>query len=279
MCPARRAALSDAVQASRALARKKADQDRCSAAALAVLWEAVACMELAANTAAPWVDPKIESPNGAWVEMTYYDPTRVNRFYESSRNWTDERFAILSSHRFRRGDDASMLGIMQDQGVLEPQLIDTFEKAEAATIRFLREQFETLAASWSEMRAYAAAFEHGLLLVPSEVGQVVNDDDELVPHAIVVWETRRDASRGAIGDSVTGAIETAEQAGRLAIDVAEHVADARLRVVDALEFEDGKVYLQPWQRPFPYWVKRGALTEEELVVLDRAQIAWVEESD
>lgn len=104
MCPARRAALSDAVQASRALARKKADQDRCSAAALAVLWEAVACLELAANTAAPWVDPKIESPNGAWVEMTYYDATRVNRFYESSRNWTDERFAILSSHRFRRGN-------------------------------------------------------------------------------------------------------------------------------------------------------------------------------
>ena len=115
--------------------------------------------------------------------------------------------------------------------------------------------------------------------MPSAVGQVVNDRDELVPHAIVVWGTRRDASRGAIGDSVKGAVDGAEQVGLLAIDVAEHVADARLRVVDALEFEDGNVFLRPWQRPFPYWVKRGALTDEELGVLNRAQIAWIEETD
>src|SRR5207237_210653 len=106
----------------------------------------------------------------------------------------------------------------------DERVMAAFEEAEAATARFLRERFETLASAWKDMRGYASSFEHGLLLVPSEVGAVVDDNDEVIPHAIVMWETRKDASRGHAGDSVESAIDAAEQAGTLAIDLAHHVS-------------------------------------------------------
>jgi hypothetical protein len=279
LSPAHRAALTDAVHVARSLERRDAHADQRAAAALAVLWETVACLELAANTAAPWVDPQIEAANGAWVELTIYDPTRVNRFYQSSRKWTDERFAVLSAHRFRRGDDTTMLDVFSDQGILDERMTAAFQEAEAATTRFLREQFQTLAGAWEEMRAYAAAFEHGLLLVPSEIGEIVDPSGAVIPHAIVVWESRGEGTRGHVGDSTTAAIDAGVYAGSLAIDVAEHVADARLRVVETLEFGPDGIYLRPWDRPFPYWVRRGDLSEETLEVLNHSRIAWVEAVD
>jgi hypothetical protein len=69
-------------------------------AVLETMWEAVSCLELAANTAAPWVDSQLPAPNGRWAEATLYDGSRVNRFFESSQNWSDVRFAALSAHRF-----------------------------------------------------------------------------------------------------------------------------------------------------------------------------------
>ncbi|HEY3944476.1 MAG TPA: hypothetical protein VGL78_04545 [Solirubrobacteraceae bacterium] len=276
LSPAHRAALADAVQMARNLERRDSDPDRRAAAALAVLWETVGCLELAANTAAPWVDPRVESANGAWVEMTIYDPTRVNRFYQSSRNWTDERFAVLSAHRFRRGNDTTMLDVFRDEGIVDERVIAAFAEAEVATTRFLREQFQTLASAWEEMRAYAAAFEHGLMLVPAAVGEIVDSAGAVLPHAIVVWESRGEGTRGHVGDSTAAAIDAGEYAGSLAIDVAEHVADARLRVVETFEFASDGIYLRPWDRPFPYWVRRGDLTEEALDVLNQSRIAWVE---
>lgn len=277
LCSARRGALEDSVRAARRTVRKSsASQDRRSAVAVETLWEAVACLELAATVAAPWVDPQLQSPNGAWVEMTRYDAGRANRFYESSHKWTDERFAILSTHRFRHGDDTSMLDMLRAEGLSDERMIAAFEEAEAATSRFLRERFDTLATAWKSMRSYAAGFEHGLLLVPAEVGAVVNADDEVIPHAIVMWETRKDASRGHIGDSVEGAIDAAEIAGMLAIDLAHHVSDARLRIVEALDFEDDEVYLRPWQDPFPYWFRRGDVSDETLELLEaNVRLAWV----
>jgi hypothetical protein len=154
-----------------------------------------------------------------------------------------------------------------------------FQEAEAATTRFLREQFQTLAGAWEEMRAYAAAFEHGLLLVPSEIGEIVDPSGAVIPHAIVVWESRGEGTRGHVGDSTTAAIDAGVYAGSLAIDVAEHVADARLRVVETLEFGPDGIYLRPWDRPFPYWVRRGDLSEETLEVLNHSRIAWVQAVD
>ena len=276
LCVARRGALEDSVRAARRIARTaSASHDQRSAAALEVLWEAVACLELAANAAAPWVDPQLPSPNGAWVEMTHYDPGRANRFYESSHKWGDERFAVLSTHRFRHGDERSMLELMRVEGLTNERMAAAFGEAEAATTRFLRERFETLATAWKRMRAYAAAFEHGLLVVASAVGAIVDEDDNVIPHAMAVWETRKNASRGHIGDSVDDAIAAAEQAGELAIDLAHHVADARLRIVEALEFDGNDVYLRPWEHPFPYWFRRGSVSEETLDLLERARIAWV----
>jgi hypothetical protein len=280
LCAARRSALIDGVRAARHTSKKaSASEDQRAAAALETLWEAVACLELAARVAAPWVDPHLPSPNGAWVEMTRYDSGRVNRFYESSHNWTDERFAVLSTHRFRHGDSTSMLDVMRDEGLTNETMAAAFNEAEAATTRFLRDRFTTLATAWKDMRAYAAAFEHGLLLVPSEVGAIVDDDDNEVPHAIVVWETRKDASRGHMGDSVDDAIASAEQAGELAIDLAHYVADARLRIVNALEFEGDDVYLRVWDNPVPYWFHRGDVSEETLEVLRRTRIGWIKDND
>jgi hypothetical protein len=281
LCIARRAALEDSLQAARRLARKNsATEDQRNAAALEVLWETVACLELAANVAAPWVDPQLQSPSGAWVEMTRYDPGRANRFYGSSHKWTDERFAVLSTHRFRHGEDTSMLDTLIAEGMVDERMVAAFAEAEVATTRFLRERFEILATAWKQMRSYAAAYEHGLLLVPSDIGEVVDEDDRVVPHAILVWETRKDASRGQVGDSVTQAIDAGEQAGELAIDLAHHVADARLRVVEALEFDDDGVYLRPWEDPFPYWFRRGDVSNETLALLERnVRIAWITVED
>jgi hypothetical protein len=279
LCVARRNALTDAGRCARTTLKRSADDDRRSSAALAVLWEAVSCLELAANVAAPWVDPQLSSPNGAWVEMTHYDGGRANRFYESSHKWTDDRFSVLSAHRFRHGDDASMLKALREQGVADESMLAAFGEAEIATTTFLRERFGMLADAWKQMRVYAAAYEHGLLLVPCEVGDVVDVVETVIPHAIVVWETRKDGARGQIGDAVGNAVETALSAGGLAIDVAHHVADARLRIVEALDFDGGEVFLTSWDQPFPYWFRRGDVSEETLRLLDGARIAWVSDDE
>jgi hypothetical protein len=131
---ARRLALNDAAGAARAVcAKASASDDDRAAGALEVLWEAVACLELAANVAAPWVDPQLKSPNGAWGEMTHYDPGRANRFYESSHKWTEERFSVLSTHRFRHGDDTSMIDALRSEGLADERMIEAFKAAEAAT--------------------------------------------------------------------------------------------------------------------------------------------------
>lgn len=220
LCPTRRDALADSVSAARrTLTKASATQDLRCVAALQAMWDAVSAMELAANTAAPWVDPQIQGPNGSWVEMTRYDAGRATRFYESSHKWTDERFAVVSGHRFRHGEDGSMLELMRKDMGIDDRLANAFAEAQAATSAFLRRRFEVLAGAWKSMRAYAAAYEHGLLHIPSDFGAVVDADEEVIPHAILVWETRKDASRGEVGDSVSDAVDAAEQAGGLAIDL------------------------------------------------------------
>ncbi|MFY9580125.1 MAG: hypothetical protein WAQ33_12455 [Gaiellaceae bacterium] len=277
LCDARRGGLADAVQAARRSLKKKADRDRQSAAALEAVWECVACLELAATVAAPWVDPQLPSPSGSWVEMTRYDPGRANRFYESSHKWTDERFGVLSAHRFRHGQDESLLDMLRDGGVTDERLLSAFAEAEAATAHLLRSRFETLAQAWKQMRAYAAAFEHGLLLVPSDAASIVDENDVIVPHAIIVCETRKDKALGEAGESVEAVIDAAEHAGDLAIDLADHVADSRLRVVETLEFDGDEVYLRPiFEDPFPFWIERDAVSPETLEILQsNIRLAWV----
>lgn len=127
------------------------------------------------------------------------------------------------------------------------------------------------------MRAYASAFEHGLLFVPSDAASIVDENDVIVPHAIIVWKTRKDEAHGHAGDSVEAAIDAAEQAGNLAIDLADHVADSRLRVVETLEFDGDEVYLRPiFEDPFPFWIERDAVSPEALEVLkSNIRLAWV----
>jgi hypothetical protein len=277
LCKARRGSIDDAVREARRLAgRNGPPSDEAGIAALAVLWEAVACLELAANVAAPWVDPQRASPHGPWFEMTFYQGSRANRFYESSHRWTDERFSVLSGHRFRHGDDTSMLDILRSEAAaLDDRIPKLFAEAEAATTKFLRERFQDLARAWKQMRPYAVAFEHGLLHVPSSVGAIVDEDEVELPQAFVVWDTRGDHSRGEDEQSLLSAIDTGEAAGGLALDLAYHVADSRLRLVEALEFTDGQVYLRPWSDPIPFWFSRGDVPDETVALLENISLNWV----
>lgn len=275
LCDARRAALADAVRAARRLAKKKeVDDDLLAATVLEAMWEAVSCLELAANVAAPWVDHQMDSSHGRWAEMTKYDPTRVNRFYESSHKWTDERFAALSGHRF--DDGQSLVDVLISAGFEDERFSAAFEQAETATTRFLRDRFEYLAAHWGSLRGYAAAYEHGLLLVPSAYGDAVDEKNQPLNPPLIAWATRKDAVLWPDDTTSTQLIDRAESAGGLAIDMADYVADARLRLVESLEFDGDKVFLRPLQNPIPYWVKKGDLSAETIAVLDRMRLNWVD---
>jgi hypothetical protein len=276
LCDARRVGLRDALAAARRADEQSADVDQRAAALLEVSWEAVSCLELAANVAAPWVDPQLQSPHGRWAETTRYDPSRVNRFYESSHNWTDERFAALSGHRFYDSEGASTVDVLREAGVEDERFTTAFAQAEAATTSFLRERFELLANAWQSLKGYAASYEHALLLVPSKYGQAVDGQERVIPQPMIAWATRKDGALWPEGHSASEILDYAEQVGDLAIDVADYVADCRLRIVEALEFEEGQVYLRAFQNPIPYWVRRGDLSAETLALLNAMSISWIE---
>jgi hypothetical protein len=280
LCVARRASLLDAERIALEVIRNGRDRDRAQVAALACVWEATACLELAANVAAPWVDPQIPAENGGWVEMTRYDPGRANRFYESSHNWDDDRYAVLSGHVVMRGSEHRLLEFLAEAGLINPELMAAYEEAERATASFLRDVFAQLAQAWKQFRGYAAAYEHGLLFVPSDIGDVVDEDGNVVPHALLILQTRQDSSMGHVGDDPKPAVEQARYVGDLACDVAEHVADSRLRSVEVLEFDGDQVFLRPWTNPFPYWFRRGAVSEETLALLQRdVTLSWIRVED
>jgi hypothetical protein len=278
LVPARRSALEDSVGNATGLVRARRQQDLLAMAALECLWEAISCLELAATVAAPWVDPRLPDVPAAYVEMARYDPTRATRFYQSSKNWTDERFRVLSAHRFRHGDEASLLGLLVTEGMIDERLREAFEQAEEATARFLRERFTRLVEWWESMSRYAASFEHGALLIPAELAEV-RDGDEVLDSSFSVFETRKDSARGHTGGSINDAVYTAEAAGQLAVDLAYHVADARLRTVEAIEIRDGRVFLRPLRDPFPFWCRKGDLPPETLELLQGVTLGWIRVED
>jgi hypothetical protein len=272
---ARRGALADTVRAARRMMKSaNVDDDLLGATVLEAMWDAVSCLELAANVAAPWVDPTMEAVHGRWAEMTRYDPSRVNRFYESSHKWSDEQFAALSGHRFDNGQ--SIVDVLRTAGFENERFTVAFEEAEIATARFLRGRFQYLASSWAGLRGYAAAYEHGLLLAPSEYGEAVDENDQPLSQALIVWATRKDGVHWPDGMSTNDLVAYAETSGGLAVDLADYVADARLRTVESLDFEGDAVFLKPLRNPVPYWVAKGDLSDETMALLDSTTLTWVE---
>jgi hypothetical protein len=274
LCEARRLGLADTVQAARRKLSSSAGQDDRSAAVLETMWEVVSCLELAANVAALWVDPQLPAPNGRWAEMTFYDPMRANRFFESSHKWDDERFAALSAHRLYGDGDSSTLEILKQVGFEDERFTTAFEEAEAATNRFLRKSFHRLADAWQFLKGYAASYEHGLILVPSAYGQAVDAQEEPISVALIVSATRKDAALWPEGQTAEEIVDFAENIGGFAIDLADYVADCRLRLVESLEFENGEVYMGEFRNPIPYWTKKGELSEETIALLDGMSINW-----
>jgi hypothetical protein len=272
-CPARRLALTDALDAARKLKGRKHTPDDLGAALLAALWEAVACLELAANVAAPWVDRRLESPHGRWPEMTRYEPGRANRFYESSHKWTDQRFASISGHRFDDREETSMVDAFNAFGEIDSRLTAAFNEAENATARCLRENFITLAGGWKSMRGYANSYEHGLLIAPSEYAAAVEHDETPIPLPILVLDSRKE---GALFPDVSAdrLLKLAETNGQLATDLAEYIADARLRLIDTIEIDGRDIWLTPMRNPIPYWVHDGDLSQETIEFLDQLVLRW-----
>lgn len=112
--------------------------------------------------------------------------------------------------------------------------------------------------------------------MPSKYGQVVDGQERVIPQPMIAWATRKDHALWAEGHSASEIVQYAEQVGVLAIDVADYVADCRLRIVEALEFDEGGVYLRAFQNPIPYWVRRGDLSAETLALLNAMSISWIE---
>lgn len=280
-CEARLIALKDAVRSARKLARNATDADAANVAAIACLWEAVNCMELAANTAAPWVDSQINVDNGPWVEMIRYDAGRANRFYESSHKWTDERFEVLSGHRARPHHEETLLTVLRDEVGIDEGLADALQQAGLATAKFLRRRFLTLRAWWVVMRSYAAAYEHGCLFIPAAGASFIDEQDNPVPFSVMAWMTKKDEVLVDNEGTIDSVIDAAEAAGHLAIDLAHHVADARLRIVDSVGLSgSGNLQLGQWKDPFPYWFERGDVNDETLATLRRGfHIAWIREDE
>jgi hypothetical protein len=276
LCPSRRLALTDALGSARQTLARGRPLDETAAAVFGVMWECVSCLELAANITAPWVDRKMGYlPHGRWAEMTFYDPFRANRFYESSHNWTDERFANVSGHRFDEPPGTSILDVLKAGGLQDDRFDRLFAEAEAATTHRMRKQFEYLASRWPMLRIYGAAYEHGLLLVPSAHAEAVAADGTVAPEALMAWETRKDGVLHTEHATPREVLTWAHGAGELAVALADYVADTRLNLSESVGFDDQGPYLRPLRNVIPYWVDDGDLPEETMKLLDNMSVNWV----
>ncbi len=276
LCPSRRVALADALASARQTLARGRPRDEIAAAIFGVMWESVSCLELAANVTAPWVDRQMgDLPHGRWAEMTRYDPSRANRFYESSHNWTDERFANVSGHRFDDPFGTSVLDVLRQTGFEDDRFDRVFAEAEAATTRRMRRQFEYLASRWSLLRSYGGAYEHGLLLVPSAHAEAVGADGSVAPEALMAWETRKDGVLHTEHATPREVLEWVDGAGELAVALADYVADTRLNLTEAVGFDEEGVFLRPLRNLIPYWVDDGDLPEETMHLLDGLSLGWV----
>jgi hypothetical protein len=56
-------------------------------------------------------------------------------------------------------------------------------------------------------------------------------------------------------------------------------SDARLRLVESVEFEDGNVYMGQFRNPIPYWTKKGELSEQTIALLEGMSINWAEPTE
>jgi hypothetical protein len=186
------------------------------------------------------------------------------------------RFAALSAHRFYGSGDASTVEILKEAGFEDERFSKAFAEAEAATSRFLRERFQRLANAWQFLKDYAASYEHGLLLVPSDYSDVVDKQEQAIEQPLIAWATRKEAAMWPEGHTAREIVDFAENIGGFAIDLADYVADVRLRLIESLEFEDGEVYVKEIRNPIPYWIKKGDLSEETIALLDGMSIRWAD---
>lgn len=276
LCPSRRLALADALASARQTLARERPLEEIAAAVFGVMWECVSCLELAANITAPWVDRKMSYlPHGRWAEMTRYDPFRANRFYESSHNWTDERFASVSGHRFDDPPGTSVLDALRQAGFEDARFDRLLAEAEAATTHRMRKQFEYLASRWTMLRAYGAAYEHGLLLVPSAYSEAVAEDGAVAPEALMAWESRKDGVLHTEHATPRQVLEWVDGAGELAVALADYVASTRLNLAEAVGFDEEGAYLRPLRNLIPYWVDDGDLPEETMKLLDGMSVNWI----
>jgi hypothetical protein len=140
----------------------------------------------------------------------------------------------------------------------------------------LRGRFQRLADAWQFLKGYAASYEHGLLLIPSDYSDAVDEQEQVIEQPLITWTTRKEAAMWPEGHTAHEIVDFAENIGGFAIDLTDYVANARLRLVESLEFEDGEVYVKEIRNPIPYWVTKGDLSEETIALLDGMSIRWAD---
>jgi hypothetical protein len=112
--------------------------------------------------------------------------------------------------------------------------------------------------------------------VPSDYSEAVDEQEQAIEQPLITWATRKEAAMWPEGHTAHEIVDFAENIGSFTIDLADYVADARLRLVESLEFEDGEVYLKEMRNPIPYWVTKSELSEETIALLDGMSIRWTD---
>lgn len=261
LVPLRMAGLNDAVRAA-------AGRPTHPELVLEAIWESSSCLELAANVAAPWVDPQLRPDSGPWGEMVVYDGGRATRFYESSHKWGATSAEVLSAHAIGPNGSLPLIDVFERMGLRDRALLSAMRKAEAATARHMLDVLKYLATSWNQLRGLANSFEHGLVSAPPSIGVVTDSTDAPIEGAFVTWLAKGEQLATLSPDQMAGALSVATDSGRLALDLARHFADARLFGFHGLDIEAGTWrFHESFSAPFPHWVRRDDLTSEERSLL------------
>jgi hypothetical protein len=265
--PARRVALEDASEHFEE-ARANEDSGWIDMALLGLMSEAVQVLEDVANIGTAYESPIAGLPH--YVTATTYSPTRATRFYGGLKNWPQDRFKVLAGLWVRDPETQREFPLAETPGwgeQLDEVDIAAITEAEDATVKLLRPHMLALARAWRDYGSYFHAFKHGGLAINREDFRLVGDDEQEIERnpSIQIW-MRKKGDGGAYGDTNLTAEKVAVQAkaeGVLALDVAEHLLDARLCSLEAVTFDDaGNIVgvedrFSPWQ----FWLHGPDLSQ------------------
>lgn len=210
---------------------------------------------------------------GFYATAANSSPRAIDRFYQTVGSRSDEE--ILALLGFRVGTQR-LHELFRFDPPLSKDELDALGEVEAATAMLVKRHLVHLATGWVAYRHHFHAYKHALLVANPEDAVMVEGDDETAIEAIVVWrrKTSRIEAQGFIRPPYDEAVETADGYGQLAIDLAEHLVETRLRLFEPIVFEpDGSVRVEPMSSPpWVWWLKQSDVSQAAREVLRRRLI-------